>query len=143
MPKVRKNILILISGIMWSGVGIFLIQLTFHWFFGFSNYEITLIVLAGLILGCAIAYFGFSGIANKNIYRINQYEDKVCIWAFQKWQSYFLIALMMGLGLLMRNTPLIPKYILSPIYIGIGLALFVASTKYYLFLLQVERNKNA
>lgn len=143
MPKVHKHILILISGILWSGVGIFLVRLALKWFTELSTMEIIFVSIGGLILGVTIAYFGFSGLADKNIERINQYQNKVCIWAFQKWTTYFLIAFMMSLGIFMRNTPFIPKFLLSPIYIGIGSALFIASFQYYRFLLKAERNKNA
>jgi len=139
MPKVNKNILILLSGIMWSGVGIFLPSLAVRWFKELSSNEIIFAIMAGLLLGSAIAYFGFIGLANKNINRINQYQGKVCLWAFQKWTTYFLIAFMMSLGIFMRKTPYIPKFLLSPMYIGIGFALFVASFRYYLFLLKKER----
>ncbi len=143
MPKVNKNILILISGLMWTGVGIFLPSLALRWFALLSTNEIIFATITGIILGLVIAYFGFSGLANKNIYRINQYQGKVCLWAFQKWTTYLLIIFMMSLGIFMRNTPLIPKYLLSPIYIGIGLALFLASFRYYLFLAKKGSFKNA
>lgn len=136
MPKVNKNILILLSGIMWSGVGIFLPRLASRWFAELSTNETIFAVMAGILLGSTIAYFGFIGLANKNIDRINQYQGKVCIWAFQKWTTYFLIAFMMSMGIFMRNIPYIPKFLLSPMYIGIGFALFVASFRYYRFLLK-------
>lgn len=136
MPKVNKNILILLSGIMWSGVGIFLPRLASQWFAELSTNETIFAVMAGILLGSTIAYFGFIGLANKNIDRINQYQGKVCIWAFQKWTTYFLIAFMMSMGIFMRNIPYIPKFLLSPMYIGIGFALFVASFRYYRFLLK-------
>lgn len=136
MPKVNKNILILLSGIMWSGVGIFLLRLASRWFAELSTNETIFAVMAGILLGSTIAYFGFIGLANKNIDRINQYQGKVCIWAFQKWTTYFLIAFMMSMGIFMRNIPYIPKFLLSPMYIGIGFALFVASFRYYRFLLK-------
>lgn len=137
MPKVGKNILILISGLLWSLVGLFLISLTVKWLSLLSEVYIIVDGLTGVILGLIIAYFGFSHIAKKNLARILQYQkEKICIWAFQKWSSYLLIAFMMSLGILMRNASFIPKYILSPIYIGIGLALFLSSFVYYRFLLQ-------
>ncbi|HAG15406.1 MAG TPA: hypothetical protein DCG69_02635 [Bacteroidales bacterium] len=139
MPKASKNVLILISGLLWSGVGLFLIRLAFRWVVKLTQSEMILAIFGGLILGSAIAYFGFSGLANKNIERINQYQNKVCIWAFQKWSSYILIAFMMSLGIFMRNASFIPKFLLSPLYIGIGFALFLASFRYYIFLF--KRNK--
>jgi hypothetical protein len=119
---------------MWSGVGLFLNKLAFGWIGKLTNNEIIFALTSGYVLAGVIAYFGFSGLANKNIERINQYKGKVCFWAFQKWSSYLLIAFMMSLGIFMRNTPYVPKYILSPIYIGIGFALFLASFRYYIFL---------
>ncbi len=134
MPKVNKNILILISGILWSGVGILLINIASKWFILFNKKEIIFTIIGGIILGTIISYFGFTNIAKKNIKRINQYSNKVCIWAFQKWQSYLLITIMVSMGVFMRKAHFIPKYLLTPMYIGIGFALFTASFKYYIFL---------
>lgn len=134
MPKVNKKILILIAGILWSSVGVLLINIASKWFVLLSDIEIVTSVLGGLILGSAISYFGFSNLAKKNIERINLYNNKVCLWAFQKWESYLLIMFMISLGIFMRNTSSIPKFILTPMYIGIGFALFTASFKYYFHL---------
>lgn len=143
MPKASKSVLILISGLLWSGVGLFLIRLAFRWVVKLTQSEMILAIFGGLILGSAIAYFGFSGLANKNIERINQYQSKVCIWAFQKWSSYILIAFMMSLGIFMRNASFIPKFLLSPLYIGIGFALFLASFRYYIFLFKRKKKPYA
>ena len=134
MPKVNKNILILISGILWSGVGILLAKIASKWFYLYSVKQLILMIIGGLALGIVISYFGFSNLAQKNIDRINLYKEKVCVWAFQKWQSYFLIAFMISLGIFMRSTSMMPKFVLIPMYIGIGFALFTASFKYYVFL---------
>ena len=137
MPRVHKYYLISISGLMWTGVGLFLISLAFRWFSELTNIETYFAIGGGLLLGSIIAYFGFAGLALKNIDRINQYQkDRVCLWAFQKWTTYLLIVFMMSLGIFMRNTPYIPKFLLSPMYIGIGSALFFASFHYYLFLIK-------
>ena len=141
MPKVNKNILILISGILWTGVGILLMKIATKWFPLLSQIEFILSIIGGILLGTAISYFGFSNLAIKNIERINLYTDKVCIWAFQKWQSYFLIAFMISLGVFMRSTSIVPKFLLTPMYIGIGFALFTASFKYYIFLYTRKNNK--
>ncbi len=142
MPRVHKHILVFVSGILWSGVGLFLISLAFRWFNQLSNNQIIAACIGGVLLGITIAYFGFGGLATKNIIRIDQYQKNVCFWAFQKWTTYILIVFMMSLGIFMRKTPYIPKYLLSPMYIGIGSALFIASFRYYQFLVQT-RNTNA
>ncbi|NHZ86237.1 MAG: hypothetical protein GWP19_10195 [Planctomycetia bacterium] len=130
-PAVNRKWLIIISGLMWSGVGILLNILAFNWLKSFNNIQLFLTIIIGLLAGLIIAWFGFGNIANKNIKRIFAYPKEVCVFAFQEWKSYILIAFMMSMGIYFRTTGLIPKYILAPIYIGIGTALFLASFTYY------------
>jgi len=139
MPKVHKNILILISGLLWTAVGVFLLRLAIGWLLVLPYSEVIIIGLLGMFLGSIIAYFGFSRIALKNIIRINKYQKKVCIWAFQKWTSYFLIAFMMSLGIFLRNASFISKPILILIYMGIGIGLFLSSFLNYQFLLKSRK----
>lgn len=130
-PAVNRKWLIVISGLMWSGVGIFLNILAYNWLKSFNNNQILISIIIGIFLGLIIARFGFGNIANKNVNRILAYPKHACIFAFQEWRSYVLIAVMLSMGIFLRTTDLIPKFILVPIYIGIGTALFLASFKYY------------
>ncbi|NPA68408.1 MAG: hypothetical protein GXO50_07360 [Chlorobi bacterium] len=139
MPKVHKNVLILIAGILWTGVGILLNFFASRWIPVLSSGELIFGIILGIAGGAAIAYFGFGKLADKNIMRIDAYEGKVCMWAFQKWQSYILIIFMISLGIFMRTSGLVPKIILTPMYIAIGLALFISSFRYYLFLFKQKK----
>jgi len=130
-PAVNQKLLIIISGLLWSGVGIFLNILAYNWLKAYNNLQIILIIILGIMIGFAIVRFGFGIIATKNIVRILAYSKKVCVFAFQEWTSYLLIVFMMSLGIFLRTTGLVPKFILAPMYIGIGTALFIASFKYY------------
>jgi len=130
-PAVNRKWLIIVSGLMWSGVGMFLNILAFNWLKSFNNTQLFVTIIIGLLAGWVIARFGFGNIADKNINRIFAYPKEVCVFAFQEWKSYILIAVMMSMGIFLRTTGLIPKYILAPMYIGIGTALFLASFKYY------------
>jgi len=130
-PAVNQKWLIVISGLMWSSVGILINIYAFGWLNYLNNTQISISVIIGLLAGWSISRFGFGNIANKNVNRILAYPKQACVFAFQEWKSYILIAVMMSLGILLRSTELIPKFILAPIYIGIGTALFLASFKYY------------
>jgi len=130
-PAVKRKCLILISGIMWSSVGILLNWIASKWLHEFEQWQITSTYVIGILAGIIIAKFGFSKLAKKNSDRIMGYPQKVCVFAFQRWQMYFLIAFMMSLGIFMRTTSFIPKYLLAPMYVGIGLALFIGSFGYY------------
>lgn len=130
-PAVNRKWLIIISGLMWSGVGIFLNILAYNWLNSFNNKQILITVIIGLAVGLISARFGFGNIANKNVNRILAYPKHACIFAFQEWKSYILIVIMMSMGIFLRTTGIVPKYILAPMYIGMGTALFLASFKYY------------
>ena len=130
-PAVNRKWLIVISGMMWSGVGIFLNILAFSWLKSFNNIQLFATIMIGLLAGLIVARFGFGYIANKNLSRIFAYPKEVCVFAFQEWKSYLLIAVMMSMGIYLRTMGIVPKYLLAPIYIGIGTALFLASFIYY------------
>lgn len=132
-PRVEKKYLFIISGILWSGVGIFLSSMAVKWVFRNDfDYKIIYFFL-GLILGFLIHQFGFSLVAKKNIHRIiSKTQSKVCLFSFQKWSGYAIIVFMMSLGIFMRKTPYIPKNLLSILYLGIGSGLFFSSIKYYI-----------
>jgi len=130
-PSVNRKYLILISGILWSGVGILLNYIASKWLNHFQQWQIVFTYFVGIIMGSIIAVFGFSKLAHKNANRIMKYPEKVCIFAFQRWQMYILIVIMMSLGFFMRTSNLIPKYLLAPVYVSIGLALFASSFVYY------------
>ncbi|MCF6364710.1 MAG: hypothetical protein L3J35_00760 [Bacteroidales bacterium] len=132
MIKVNKKILIIIAGLLWTGVGIMLIKIAYKWLITFSDTGIIAISGMGIFAGIIIAKFGFNNIAEKNIERIKQYENKVCLFAFQKWQSYLLIIVMISMGIFMKSRAFIPKNFLALMYTGIGSALFFASFRYYI-----------
>jgi len=130
-PSVKKKCLILISGLMWSGVGVLLNWIASKWLLDFEQWQIIFTYIVGILMGLIIASFGFRKLAKKNSDRIMGYPEKVCVFAFQRWQMYILIVVMMSMGFFMRTTTLIPKHLLAPVYVGIGLALFLSSFVYY------------
>lgn len=128
-PAVHKKHLMVLSGLTWSGVGIFLSSLAFRWLLNFD--DVIIYYLSGFLLALIIHNFGFTKIAQHNINRIlNMKKTKVCLFAFQPWKSYAIIVIMMSLGIYMRNS-FIPKNYLAVLYFGIGGALFLSSLKYY------------
>jgi hypothetical protein len=130
-PSVEKKYLILISGLLWSAAGIILNWIAIKLMPQLSIIQIVATYILGIMLGFTITKFGFSKLAIKNALRINSYPESVCVFAFQRWQMYLLIVFMMSLGIFMRSTSLIPKYLLAPMYVGIGTALIISSGVYY------------
>lgn len=132
-PSAEKHWLHLLSGSMWSIVGIMLSRLAVSWLMPpVATMRMVLSIVAGALLALTIYKFGFSKFANKNIDRIEGYaRKKVCLFAFQKWSSYPLVIFMITLGITLRQFLPIPKPWLAIMYIGIGGSLFLASFHYY------------
>ncbi len=128
-PALPKPWLILLAGATWSGVGVILIHYAYVWLVPLAAHQIWPLALAGGILGAAIYRFGFSHMARKNLARIDLLHARPCVFAFQRWQSYPLVALMIGLGVALRSSPL-PKAYLSVLYLGIGIGLLASGLLY-------------
>jgi len=136
-PGARKNWLQLTAGLVWLGVGLMLISIASRWLRLEKLSTSLLLVLAGILLAAAIDYFGFAKLARKNIRRIQAMaEEKVCLFAFQSWTSYPLVAFMISLGIYLRVYSPFPKPYLAIVYIGIGGGLFLASLSYFKHILQ-------
>ncbi|NOY99530.1 MAG: hypothetical protein GXP40_10095 [Chloroflexi bacterium] len=122
-----KRWLHLTAGVMWSGVGIFLTKFAVGWLLPVHWSVQASMTFLGILLAFAIYFLGFSKLAKKNIRRIQDLEhEKPCLFAFQEWKSYPLVALMIALGIFLRLHAPIPKTYLAVMYIGIG-----ASIHYY------------
>lgn len=127
-PAADRRVLFIISGISWSIVGLMLCNTALGWLD--LNTKGFIFAFVGILVSLFAYYIGFSKIADRNIERISQMGEKVCIFAFQAWKSYILIAFMIGLGIFLRYLP-INKYYLSVMYIGVGFSLFLSSIRYY------------
>jgi hypothetical protein len=139
-PAVSKQWLFALAGFMWSTVGLMLCRQAYGWLA-----EISLeagVILGALGMGMAmVAYgLGFSKVAQKNIQRLDQVPPKVCIFAFQAWRGYITVGFMIGLGIVMRNSP-VPKPYLAILYLTIGGALVFASFHYYVCLWRMRGAK--
>jgi hypothetical protein len=131
-PGLPKNGLLLIAGLMWTGVGLFLISLAWRWIFNPEVDESRIYWLPGIFLAGLIYRFGFSRLAIKNSLRIqNLQAEKPCFFAFQEWHSYPLILFMITLGITLRKYTPFPKPLLGILYLGIGGGLGLASFHYY------------
>ncbi len=100
-PVVKKIWLQTLAGIMWTAVGILLSSYALIWLKLADSRFRGAIFTAGLILAAGVYYWGFSKLAKNNIHRIEAYiNEKVCLFAFQKWSSYPLVLFMISLGIL-------------------------------------------
>lgn len=135
----NKNSLTTIAGGLWCVIGLFLI------FRGFGLYQlagqeqhstqvaIILSVITAIMIGLVKGRFVLSKTARKNKARIHGLEDPVQIHQIFSKPYYFLIPMMMGLGVLLRsyNEYLGGYVVVAAIYCGIGMALIISSRTYW------------
>ncbi len=134
-PGVDKNWLQLISGLMWTVVGYYLIYLAVGWIFTPAVSPLWIYWVPGCFLALLIYQFGFTGLAKKNILRIeNIPAEKPSIIAFQEWKNYLIIIFMISLGISLRKFSPIPKPLLGILYLGIGGGIGLSSSVYYIYL---------
>ena len=141
-PAVTKSWLIALAGLMWTGAGVMLCRLAYHWFVIIHmGIGITLGVL-GVVMAFGAYHFGFSKIAKKNIERLSRLTEKTCIFAFQTWKGYLIIMVMITIGVFIRSAPISKTY-LAVLYTTIGGALLLASFLYYKLLWQMFIQKES
>lgn len=138
-PAVDKRILIAVSGAAWFVVGGLLLKNALEWLSSVDLKSVFLPGIAGVLLALLIHHLGFLKLVDRNIERIMLMKDKVCIFAFQAWKSYLIIAVMVGMGITLRQSAL-PKQYLSIIYIGFGGAMVLSSIRYVREFLKSLRN---
>ena len=129
-PSVRRRWLVFAAGVVWLGVGIGLTAVACFWL-SRSTWPWSLVIGSiSLVLGLLVYFFGFSRIVRKNLARIGDKPEVVCLFAFQGWRSYFLILTMMLMGYTIRHLP-VPKYIDAIIYFTMGSAMICGSSLYF------------
>lgn len=134
-PAASRKTLITTAAVVWAVVGLFLIVrgLLYYQEAHAANGVLTLIVaVVGILLGLAKGIFVFAKLARKNVERINllsPHKEKICVFAFQAWESYLIVLIMITLGILLRMSPL-PRLYLIGVYLLIGIGLLIGSRAY-------------
>ena len=129
--NVSHTVHITFSAFLWSFFGVDLNIVALKWLINFDYDIMIYLIIIGVLLGLSMAIFVFNKIVKRNILRIKSLPERSNILLFQSLKSYILIAFMIGLGITMRKSGLFPDYILCPIYITIGVALFISSFLYF------------
>jgi hypothetical protein len=137
-PAVSRKVLLLLAGFLWTGTGVMLDHRAYTWLRVEKTSTACLAGTAGFFLALLIHHLGFLRLVDKNLGRILPVEGRRCLFAFMPLRSYFMIALMITLGLLLRYSA-IPKVYLSVVYAAIGTALILSSVRYLRYWLKEFR----
>jgi len=131
-PAVDRKVVRLLAGMVWTAVGLALCAVSVYWLTNTDGNWIVPLVI-GIIVGIAVYYFGFSRLVIKNRTRIEKQspgKDKICLFAFQSWRNYIIVVVMMAMGYTLRHLGISRNY-LVPVYMAIGVGLFLSSLLYY------------
>lgn len=139
-PAVPKAWLIAIAGLVWCAVGLMLCILAYTWLQPDTFGRRASLELAGIGLAFAVQHFLLARVARRNIERIEAYADRGCLFAFQAWRSYFLIIVMIGLGVLLRHSTL-PRDWLAVAYLAMGGGLLLSSGRYGVHLVRASKRE--
>ena len=131
-PKTTARGQLFLAGTMWLIVGIVLYIRALGWLFS-HNYGVLVIVfcLSGAtLLGLLKGNMALDKVAEKATSRIRQRGDDACLFGFFSLKSWFLIGFMIAMGKLLRMSST-PVYIVSILYMAIGIALTFSSRIFF------------
>ena len=146
----NKKRLTIIAGGLWCIIGLVLVVR------GLSLYQlaemeqhatkiaITISGIAAGLIGLIKGKFVLSKTAQRNKNRIYNLDDPVGLQDIFSKPFYFLIPMMMGLGILLRsyNQYLGGYIVVAAIYCGIGMALIFSSRVYWFTEPQIRKSEN-
>ena len=141
-PAVPRYYLFGLAGAFWTFAGLVLCVRGILWLNVFPL-SIELALETTSIAISIIGYlFLFVKVVQKNIDRIGQLPENACVFAFTAWKGYVMIALMITIGITLRNTA-IPKYFLAVPYTAMGAILLIGSVRFFRqFATSMSRGKN-
>ncbi len=130
MHIVPKNQLMLIAGLVWCAAGAMVSSIGLPLEFRLAPEHLVLVPLAAAI-GLAFYLFVFSRLVRKHTSRIRaRSEDRLPFWHFFNASSWAVMAVMMGGGMALRLSHLIPDWAIAFFYSGLGVALFICGLRF-------------
>jgi len=120
----------LIAGLVWclAGAMVGIIGLPLE--FGLAPSHLILVPLA-LLIFIAFFFLVFSRLVRKHTGRIRaRPEERLPFWDFFDASSWVVMAVMMGGGIALRSSHLIPDWMIAFFYSGLGVALFLCGVRF-------------
>jgi len=130
VPTLPKNQLILIAGLVWCAAGAMVSMVGLPLEFRLAPSQLILFPLAVAIF-LAFYFLVFSRLVRKHTGRIRaRTEDRLPVWQFFNASSWAVMAVMMGGGMALRFSHLVPDSMIAFFYSGLGVALFLCGVRF-------------
>ncbi|MFI5053731.1 MAG: hypothetical protein ACHQDE_05165 [Acidimicrobiia bacterium] len=130
MLIVPKNRLMLIAGLVWcaAGAAVSLIGLPLEFRLAPGN---AILLPLAVVIFLAFYVFVFSRLVRKHTGRIRaRPEERLPVWNFFNASSWAVMAVMMGGGMALRLSHVMPDWMIAFFYSGLGLALLLCGMRF-------------
>ena len=127
---IPKNHLMLIAGLVWCAAGAMVCLIGLPLEFALAPSHLILFPLA-MVIFLAFYFLVFSRLVRKHTVRIRgRAEDRLPFWQFFNAPSWAVMAVMMGGGMALRLSHLVPDWMIAFFYSGLGVALFLCGVRF-------------
>ena len=127
---IPKNYLVLIAGLVWCAAGAMVCVIGLPLEFRLAPSQLVLVPLA-VVIFLAFYFFVFSRLVRKHAGRIRaRPEERLPFWHFFNASSWAVMAVMMGGGMALRLSHLMPDWMIAFFYSGLGVALFLCGVRF-------------
>jgi hypothetical protein len=125
-----KNSLMLIAGLVWCAAGGMVSFIGLPLELGLAPSNLILLPLAAVIF-LAFYFLVFSRLVLKHTGRIrDRPEDRLPFWHFFNTSSWVVMGVMMGGGMALRFSHVMPDWMIAFFYSGLGVALFLCGVQF-------------
>ncbi len=130
VPTLPKNQLVLLAGIVWCVAGTMVCMVGLPLQLTLAQQHMILVPLAVSVF--VVFYrFVFSRLVVKHTSRIRaSTEERLPWWQFFSGSSWVVMGVMMGGGLVLRHSRVMPDWMIAFFYTGLGLALLLCGIRF-------------
>ena len=128
MPRATARVQLVLAAVVWL-VGASILGVRGVVYLSLSHWAFWLLAL-GLVIGILKGHLVLDRVARKAIIRIRLRGRERCLFGFFSWQSWLLIACMMGGGIALRNSGAPPAF-LGVLYMAVATALLYGDVTYW------------
>lgn len=139
---VKKRTLLAVAGCVWLLAGVNVARLGVLSYGLLKSISIWHIALS-LLVFCAFGFMFFK-MSLKHTKRIHSFkEDFKPVWHFFDIKSYIIMAVMMGGGIWLRYSGLVPDVFIAVFYTGLGCALALAGVLFWIMFFIYKNNRDS
>lgn len=125
----KPRTLLIIGGALWAIAGINIAIIGLRSALQVHQWWVYLAAIPVFLVFC---YAIFGPVGKKYAKRISSFtEEKVPVWRVYSVAGYLIMVFMMALGIILRVEHLVPTWSIAFFYLGLGLALLLASWAYF------------